>query len=96
MAKFELDRIVVTRGIELARSDLSFAEFVNRSIERYKNCDWGDTCEDDRRTNEIALKNGNRILAVYKYPKGEKTIWIITEWDRSVTTILFKDEYYEY
>ena len=36
MAKFELGRIVVTRGIELARSDLSFAEFVNRSIERYK------------------------------------------------------------
>ncbi len=93
MAKFELGRIVVTRGIELARSDLSFAEFVNRSIERYKNCDWGDICEDDKRINELALKNEEQILAVYKYPKGKKTIWIITEWDRSVTTILFPDEY---
>lgn len=93
MAKFELGRIVVTRGIELARSDSSFAEFINSSIERYKNCDWGDICENDKRINELALKNEEQILAVYKYPKGEKTIWIITEWDRSVTTILFPDEY---
>lgn len=93
MAKFELGRIVVTRGIELARSDLSFAEFINRSIDRYKNCDWGDICEDDKRANEIALKNEEQILGVYKYPKGEKTIWIITEWDRSTTTILFPEEY---
>ena len=93
MAKFELGRIVVTRGIELARSDLSFAEFISSSIERYKNCDWGDIFENDKRINELALKNEEQILAVYKYPKGEKTIWIITEWDRSVTTILFPDEY---
>ena len=53
----------------------------------------GNTCPDDTKMNDEAVKNGDdRILAVYEDKKYGK-IWIITEWDRSVTTILFPSEY---
>lgn len=58
---------------------------------RYVVGDWGDTCEEDAKFNDISVDQGERILAVYK--RGDWTIWIITEWDRSCTTILFPEEY---
>lgn len=92
--KFDLGRIVMTAGIaEKVESDRNFKLFVIDSLESYKWCDWGDTCKDDKKLNDDALKNGDRILAVYIQPKTDTKIWIITEWDRSVTTILFPDEY---
>jgi hypothetical protein len=54
--------------------------------------DWGDCCEEDRQVNNDALKHGGRILSVYTTLKGVR-IWIITEYDRSVTTVLLPDEY---
>lgn len=93
-AKFGLGQTVATKGIaEKLESDQEFAFFVAESFERYTQCDWGDTCEDDKKLNDDALKNGDRILAVYIQPGTDTKIWIITEWDRSVTTILFPDEY---
>jgi hypothetical protein len=53
--------------------------------------DWGDLDEDDRRENEETLKYGWRVLS--SYPVGEKTIWLIREADRSVTTILLPEDY---
>ena len=86
--------IVATFSVdERMKSDKDFATFVQLSLGKYVNCDWGDTCEEDKKTNEDALKNGERLLAVYKFPKTGEAIWIITEWDRSVTTILFPSEY---
>lgn len=74
--------------------DIWFASFVYQSFERYILCDWGDTCEEDKQSNEYAVKHGERILAKYKDAShADWRIWIITEWDRSVTTILFPDEY---
>ena len=91
--KFELGKTVMTRGLyERYTSDDAFAEFVSHSFRKYANCDWGDCVEEDKRSNDNAVKNGERILGVYKNADGE-TIWIITEWDRSVTTILFPEEY---
>ena len=53
----------------------------------------GNLCPDDAKINDKAVKNGDdRILAMYEDEKYGK-IWIITEWDRSVTTILFPSEY---
>lgn len=90
--KFELGKTVATTGVHCKmQEDKGFDSFVKRSLERYSNCDWGDTCEEDKLENEKSLKNGERILAVYEH--GDDTIWIITEWDRSVTTILFPSEY---
>lgn len=92
--KFELGRIYVTAGINsLLNEDLYFVRFLQQSLDKYMQCDWGDTCEEDKASNDEALKSGGRILAVYIYEKTNTTIWIITEWDRSVTTILFPDKY---
>lgn len=85
----------MTRGVaDLEQSDRGFAVFVNDALRRYISRDWGDTCEEDSRANDEALKDGERILAEYRHPiRADWRILIITEWDRSVTTILFPDEY---
>lgn len=93
MSKFELGKVVMTISVhDKYRDDRRFSTFVNCSLGRYIEGDWGDTCEEDREQNDISVAEGERILAVYKY-NDDTTIWIITEWDRSVTTILFPHEY---
>jgi len=54
--------------------------------------DWGDLVEDDRHENELSVREGFRILSAYNLPDGEK-LWILTEADRSSTTLLRPDEY---
>lgn len=89
-----LGSVVVTCGVdEMMKSDFVFKEWVKICLGKYINCDWGDTCDEDRQSNDDALKEGERILAVYIQPKTGTKIWIITEWDRSVTTVLFPSEY---
>lgn len=61
-------------------------------LERHLSGDWGDTCKSDARTNEEALRSGNRIISWYQVSK-ELRIMIITEADRSATTILLPEEY---
>lgn len=93
MGKFNTGKLFATAGVvEMANADLEFSTFIGDSLGRYINCDWGDTCPEDSRLNDSALMRDNRILAEYKY-NDEVTIWIITEWDRSATTILLPDEY---
>ena len=53
--------------------------------------DGGELCAFDRRQNHIALREGYRVLS--SYPIGEERVWIITEADRSITTILLPEEY---
>ena len=91
--KFELGKVVMTRGIaDVMENNEVFRTEVNQAFERYARCDWGDTCEEDAKANDEAVKTGNdRTLAVYQTSEGK--IWIITEWDRSYTTILFPSEY---
>lgn len=72
--------------------DKEFAEFVACSLEMYIDRDWGDTCADDAYANDDAMEKGDaRVVA--KYNHIFRNIFIITEWDRSVTTILFCHEY---
>lgn len=94
MAKFELGRVVITDGIaNKIEEDEQFVDFVNKSFVRHCNGDWGDLCDDDKTMNDFALRNGDdRLFSKYNYDDGE-SIYIITEWDRSYTTILFPDEY---
>jgi len=54
--------------------------------------DWGEISEDDAQENELSLKEGFRLLSAYRTVKGQK-IWIITEADRSATTVLLPSEY---
>jgi hypothetical protein len=60
-------------------------------LTRHATGDWGDLCTFDRRQNEIALREDYRVLS--SYPVGRECVWIITEADRSVTTILLPEEY---
>ena len=97
-AVFNTGQIVATRGVyDLACQNPNFAQFVQKSLNRHVKCDWGDVDGEDKQTNDQALKQGTRLLSAYnddRFPKnGMATIWIITEADRSASTILFPDEY---
>lgn len=54
--------------------------------------DWGEVDEQDRRENELSLVHGFRLLSAYTLNSGTK-IWVITEADRSATTVLLPEEY---
>ena len=90
---FNLGNKVVTCGISDAmKNDDKFCAEVMVATNRYVKCDWGDLCDEDKEMNDRAVMNGDdRILAAYNTSKGK--IWIITEWDRSCTTVLFPNEY---
>ena len=88
--RFSLGRTVATPGalaaLETAKQAAS--EFLGRH-----NCgDWGEVCSEDAEANEQALIHGERLLSAYRTSQGTK-LWIITEADRSATTILLPDEY---
>ena len=60
-------------------------------LARHATGDWGELCAFDRRQNEAALREGYRVLS--SYPIGTERVWVVTEADRSVTTILLPEEY---
>jgi hypothetical protein len=95
MNRFELGKLLVTRRVHgRMKADKSFDNFVALSLGRYARCDWGQTCEEDAKLNDEAVEKGDaRILAVYIFNRTNTKIWIITEADGSVTTVLFPEEY---
>lgn len=62
------------------------------ALQRHLTGDWGDVDEHDREENELSLKEGFRLLSVYRSAAGVK-FWIITEADRSATTVLLPEDY---
>lgn len=85
---FQLGQLVITpRAL-----DLLDARSLADALARYCKGDWGDLCAFDKRSNDEAVENGTRILAAYSDTAWHK-FWIITEWDRSYTTILLPEEY---
>jgi len=87
---FPLGQLVATPGA------LSVIERAGQSpnvfIERHLKNDWGEVCGDDWNLNDQALDDGDRLLSAYRTAKGER-IWVISESDRSATTLLLPDEY---
>jgi hypothetical protein len=61
-------------------------------LSRHLRGDWGDLCPEDKTENELSLKHGFRVMSSYEVTRAEK-IWVITEADRSVTTLLLPEEY---
>jgi hypothetical protein len=88
VAKFRLGRIVSTPNAleSITQDDILTA------IGRHQSGDWGDVCAEDKETNDHALAEGTRILSVYRAANGTK-FWLITEADRSVTTVLLPEDY---
>ena len=88
MDLFPLGRVLVTPGAQEVVSGDELAVMLSRHAKG----DWGEVPEDDKQENEQSLLNGWRLLSAYTADNGEK-IWLITEADRSATTILLPSEY---
>ncbi len=67
-------------------------EDIRQALGRHMRGDWGDVDADDKRANELALQHDTRILSSYRSAKNVK-FWIITEADRSQTTVLLPEDY---
>lgn len=90
--KFPLGRVVMTANAAWRLGTFEHDIEVMQALRRHARGDWGDLCEADRRENELALKKGYRLLSAYHAKDGTE-FWIITEADRSVTTVLLPDDY---
>jgi len=86
---FPIGRLVATLGALKAMEQLGVVPMA--LVSRHVSGDFGDLCEEDRQENETAIKHGLRILSAYQIQ--EVKFWIITEADRSATTILLPEEY---
>ncbi len=87
---FDLGQTVMTIGAKDALEESNQQPF--EFIKLHQSGDWGSVGKEDKQENEFSLKNGFRLLSAYRTAKGEK-LWIITEADRSITTILLPSEY---
>jgi hypothetical protein len=87
---FSLGQLVATPGAlaALEKAGQDSLDFLSRHVHG----DWGDLCEEDRRENQFSLERGFRLLSSYRTFADVK-LYIITEADRSVTTILLPEEY---
>jgi hypothetical protein len=88
-APLPLGRVVATPGALKLLTEARAHPF--DLLARHAAGDWGELCAFDRRQNEIALKDGYRVFSSYDVPQGR--VWVITEADRSVTSILLPQEY---
>jgi hypothetical protein len=87
---FSLGQLVATPGAlaALEKAGQGPLDFLSRHVHG----DWGDLCEEDRRENQFSLERGFRLLSSYRTLADSK-LYVITEADRSVTTILLPEEY---
>ena len=103
-ARFALGQIVATPGALSLLQTLGFSAAA--LIGRHVHGDWGDCCTDDAATNEFAVTRRMRLMSVYRLvdpvkladtPRSKRsdlpTVWIISEADRSVTTLLLPEDY---
>ncbi len=88
--RFPLGQLVMTPGADEAMTEAGHIppEF----LLRHKNADWGELDEFDKQQNDLALLHGSRLLSAYHTRLAAK-LWVITEADRSATTLLLPDEY---
>ncbi len=86
--KFNPGRIVVTR----AAVDVLLPADMFSALARHLSGDWGEVHAEDWQANEVGLAEGERLLSVYRSPKDVK-FYVISEHDRSLTTILLPSDY---
>ena len=88
IARFRLGRIVATPNAlnHIPNDDILFA------IQRHQSGEWGEVDDHDRQANDCAVAHGGRLVSVY-YSAARVKFWLITEADRSVTTVLLPEDY---
>lgn len=102
--RFALGQLVATPGALELLDQTGFSAFA--LVSRHVHGDWGDSCDEDKATNEAAVRQRMRVMSVYRLVDAEAllqtpqdkwsnlpTLWIITEADRSATTLLLPSEY---
>lgn len=87
---FRLGALLITQGAIMALVMANASAF--DLLKRHAYGDWGEMEEEDKRANDAALKEGGRLFSAYTLSTGER-LWIITEADRSATTLLLPMEY---
>jgi hypothetical protein len=87
--KFTLGRLVATATVLETEASADIAT----AVERHAKGDWGDLDDDDKAANNSALEDGYRLMSAYTFPTTGNVVWVITEHDRSVTTVLYPSEY---
>lgn len=86
--RFPLGVLLCTPGAEKEVPQ----EEITQALARHTSGEWGDLDDEDKRANDRALANGSRLLSAFTTRSGTK-FWVITEWDRSATTVLLPHEY---
>jgi hypothetical protein len=86
-SRFRLGRVVATTGVSESLSNDEMTGLIRRHVAG----DWGEVNAHDAEENELGLRNGLRIFSVYRARDGRK-VWVITEADRSSTTIMFPED----
>lgn len=102
--RFALGQLVATPGALELLEQTNFSALA--LVSRHVHGDWGDCCDEDKATNELAIRQGMRVMSVYRLVDAETlrrtpqdkrsslpSLWVISEADRSVTTLLRPDEY---
>lgn len=87
-SRFPLGELYVTTAADASIGPAEIA----KGLARHAEGGWGDVSAGDREANEEGLANGERLLSVYR-GRNNVQFWIITEWDRSATTVLLPDDY---
>jgi len=90
---FELGQVVMTRAVaETVKEHPEFSDEIATAMARYVKGDWGDLGEEDAAMNDHAvIEKNDRILA--KYKTSREALYIVTEWDRSSTCVMFVSDY---
>ena len=89
-SRIRLGRIVATPNALRALEEAN--QVPEEFLARHQSGDWGEVGAEDWKENELSVKKGFRVMSVYTLSTGKK-IWVITEADRSATTLLLPDEY---
>ena len=91
-AKFPLGELVITPNAAATLDAIQALTF----LVQHESGNWGEVCEEDRETNEHALKDGSRLFSVYEIEgenESKTRFYVITEWNREATTILLPEDY---
>ena len=86
--KFELGQVLITPNAQNTIDN----QDVMKALSKHMAGDWGDCCSEDWEANQQSLQEEERLFSVYHDRNGVK-FWVITEWDRSATTILLPEDY---
>ena len=98
ISAFGLGTLYLSARIHRASAErYLFHRFVMQCLQRHSSCDWGEIDPEDVAFNQLALSSGSRLCSCYDVPadlgSSHSRVWIITEHDRSATTILLPEEY---